>query len=1421
MMARNALLIGSLLSASIALTQPVHSDELGRFFGTIAGEIVRDQMRQQQVQPRRQQPQASQPQTRQQTGARQQSAAPQPQQPEMSLAERMAVQRALAATGHYAGGIDGILGSGSRRAIAGWQASLGAAATGYLLPQQARMLIAAAPPPDPLYEMAAPNPAARPGVTQGWAGNAPVSATAADGHYAAPMLAGSAPAAPAAEPLPGDALIGDNELARQLVIWTIAQNPALLNSSHGLGALISFNYAPEIQAQRITDPALRRQILTAKLATEDKSPPTRAVLERWVQIQPAWDGAPPKMATEFADIEGVPTITALNAVSRGPYAPSVWSLAVDQPFFLPPPEGFAAWTIPPESRDELLLQIDITLSDVRPRIGSADIGVRGGSAKATINRVTLIRRPPPAHNRSDPNPPDEILHTWTGEAPATASPDRPADPGAIAAVYGGAVSGGRYVVSSGGSDMGLDVIHQPLLAGDWGRLDEALPLALSLRRLTEAAPDRQPDPQLTEMLSQYLLTARERIDLLPVEIAQRNDSTTISELALHAAMTENAAAVRDIVVTRAPDLPLAMRHVGYASLGEYDFTANAFPVSVDPSLLQRLPLAKPGPDMSLDALLPIAPTDAQALLDTMAQINPDGGQNRQLFSVVDYVLEEMVPRGARPGPITQAELEALSPRSRIESVALFIDPGLTQKLMDLPIPEDPAHAVAAAEGVEGPPEEIYATTGKSLWGAFARADVKDEWSSSYIMSMQQVYRGGDAGLEARTEAMRNEMIAEARNSYWIGAHLDVGEYDPNTGSVPLTGYTLVPVPYDNDISGVAPPPLQPRDSRDFAALQVTAEEAAKIDQLRESRTRIAAYLLIRPDEVVFDDENHAPFLTFARPEAVLLGPAGSDGMPDPVILRIGMLEPPRLDAAITAAEGGAASPVTAAPEALFLDQEGVDLLALSLDPAVYGDSGWQRMLIQRLVKERWFALEGEALRGDLPWGNFFANPQLTPQADEVAALLPAFRDWTMARAAALPQDLLLPHGPVPQNSPQCGMILDVTGPGSEADIRFILSDAASLLGDALPLPENVPVGYSNVARAGSHQVWAFDSAPPHSNCSYPRGVDGAELGDLIAADPDSTSALVHVAAVPTLGTAGEGVLSQLLRLKISELRLAPAEGADNIPAGLRAVVIVATSVESVTGYRHGRNNSGFEEVVTLTPQDWATPVAQTLASEDVVGLTIGMTLADFETAARAHLGKAVLFREETPGKGMFGHARGLLNLETGEALAAVYAPHAEGQPVVAIMRRLSLPASKASTEAVKQGLIQKYGALSREIDDGFWLWGTLPDNEDGWGVCGGPSLLGSSGRERAPELVPTEDLGQPVGTYQNSPAYWYDAGWPDIVTDRPGQVDPSRCGPVVGAMVADSGAAGRMLQLWLLDRKLAGEFDALPKPAVEAADIKF
>lgn len=143
------LVISGLLLSS-ALWQPAAADDLRKLFGTIAGEVIKEQLRppQQQRQRAQPQPQQQQQRARSQQQRRQQSA-PQPQrqtvarqaeprQPQMSLDKRMAVQRGLAAAGHCEGEIDGILGSGSRRAIADWQASMGTPATGYLVPGQVR-----------------------------------------------------------------------------------------------------------------------------------------------------------------------------------------------------------------------------------------------------------------------------------------------------------------------------------------------------------------------------------------------------------------------------------------------------------------------------------------------------------------------------------------------------------------------------------------------------------------------------------------------------------------------------------------------------------------------------------------------------------------------------------------------------------------------------------------------------------------------------------------------------------------------------------------------------------------------------------------------------------------------------------------------------------------------------------------------------------------------------------------------------------------------------------------------------------------------------------------------------------------------------------------------------------------------------------
>ena len=85
--------------------------------------------------------------------------------------QRRAIQGRLSALGHDTRGIDGVFGSGTRRAIAAWQRGQGLAETGYLDRTQADALIAAAAP-------AAPAPAA--GVADAGATEAALGLTRAD-----------------------------------------------------------------------------------------------------------------------------------------------------------------------------------------------------------------------------------------------------------------------------------------------------------------------------------------------------------------------------------------------------------------------------------------------------------------------------------------------------------------------------------------------------------------------------------------------------------------------------------------------------------------------------------------------------------------------------------------------------------------------------------------------------------------------------------------------------------------------------------------------------------------------------------------------------------------------------------------------------------------------------------------------------------------------------------------------------------------------------------------------------------------------------------------------------------------------------------------------------------------------------------------
>lgn len=79
----------------------------------------------------------------------------------LTQADRIAIQRRLAALGHYSSGIDGVFGAGTRRAITAWQTSTGLSGTGYLNAEQSRTLLSAsavAPTPTAPVTPVAPAP---------------------------------------------------------------------------------------------------------------------------------------------------------------------------------------------------------------------------------------------------------------------------------------------------------------------------------------------------------------------------------------------------------------------------------------------------------------------------------------------------------------------------------------------------------------------------------------------------------------------------------------------------------------------------------------------------------------------------------------------------------------------------------------------------------------------------------------------------------------------------------------------------------------------------------------------------------------------------------------------------------------------------------------------------------------------------------------------------------------------------------------------------------------------------------------------------------------------------------------------------------------------------------------------------------------
>ncbi|TGN59708.1 hypothetical protein E4L95_11425 [Paracoccus liaowanqingii] len=1098
-------------------------------------------------------------------------------------------------------------------------------------------------------------------------------------------------------------------------------------------------------------------------------------------------------------------------------------LRLRQPFYLETPAPEPNWQYEVTRGAKLVLRVTLDLSNIRPdgdglarmrSVAAADAEVRD----ATVILVTQERPGAEVFERA--------LHRWEASdiaVPEVAAPQSAAD---ISALYGMPMSGDRLVAQSIYEVSGLNapetsVLGLPGYAGRDGSAVEALALALQLDALMTAGPDRVLDMDFTQgTVAPRLLTGPEAATLYPLALLSRSSNAPdLSELDRYAALTQGDAALREKIGQRSPTLPLPLRTVQRIDLPEYDFASHGFPLT--PRVTFWLPLAA-RPYESQDLLPDLLAMDvdgARALQELLAA-NPDfAGGGSALYLAMDYSVTRLSAPTGLTGPIRDADLKQVTGLFHIDSLALFADAQLTRKIMDLPVPD--MLRPGQTEGLQDLPAEVFASTYDTMLAAVAATDEGRVALEQGDFDPDNNHTWPAAQRADKLAAHRAQLLASARTDYWIGARLTLSPYDPAASGFPMSVNNLM---VGNDIPptiartvGVS---LRPAVAEDFTLLRVDPAQQEQVAALLDESGRVA--VLMRAPLAEAGTGSGMYQLSFGAPTEVIFGPGGganSAGFPQRIALRLALQTPNRTEAM----NDGTAALVP--PKTLVLDGEAIDLIALSLDPTLYDDTGFLRMLDERLAREQ------QADRDNaqawpahvLPWGRFFNPGTEALRPDQAQALLPAFRDWTLARSAVLPKRITLPIGADPHPVSRCTPLREIQN-GSMAAPPPVMQLAESLIGgrtnyaaERLDLnalrPSVGPDRLWTNAASGRRVTWhsCGRSGLAERNSTGGRLVpahvgmlllvpDQPMLGRQALEEPVASASAV---IVPRAGSA-------TYDLDLTEARLAALPEGLTPPPGMQAVLILSGPVQAAATYEDSNPPNGTQ-LHGYTSKDWMASGAYPIAATDILGLTSGMTLAAFEAAVRQRMPDAQRWVTTQRADGLFGTALMLENPVTKEVIGATFLPDVPDQPVVAVMRFLELSEAQTPREALRQTFASKYGPVPLEDSAGNWVWGGLPSDLDASGLCGGRSTL-HPGAAAQPRMAADGDPAR-----QSSGTEWAGWNWPVTTDPGPGAQgpDPADCTPSL--TVSTRSYEGRlMVQVWLMDRGLAERLAAVAPPAPPA-----
>ncbi|MBE9636310.1 hypothetical protein [Salipiger mangrovisoli] len=1263
-------------------------------------------------------------------------------------------------------------------------------------------------------------------------------------------------------------VVGEEAIGSRLGLWLLGQRPSLVrNRSFELAFPLpegypeyerpqhpgrvtmeeAYAYSEQIERGRrayLEDLAARaaaetlpdRVTLTipARLTRPEPGKPTRLDLE-----------GTSKILTNYELQASVPAALRTLQMDLGSTMGRVF-LRESAPLPLPLPEEIRALEPPLDPTghpgfelfpvNDIYLRVTLALSDPQvllPRDGEQARWSQGPSAEiaARVLEVRLFRRPRTRHD--EPQAPETLLATWRRDT-AAAMPEA-GNLGALdvfAATYAAGVEDGRLLNLSGWH---FDASGGPRTVGQMGLSPDVAAqqadLLIRANAVLERTPEREFAPDLLLRLLEQLVDPISRDGMIPPGFF--GEAAALNEIARAKILRDAGPKLAAYIRARAPVLPLPVRSRGMAELGAYDISAQVFALALRGGQLAYLPT--PSRNRSLDGMLdgigdalPVPLDTAEALL---TRLETDTLPGRSVPVVLDMRLVSARAVPQTMGPITLDELQRVVLTWQPERLRITADIAGTQELLTREF--DPA-AFGAGEGA-AVPDDVYETTAETILGAWAsRNSTVEDLASDILADRDFRARMGQApqsAIEARAREQAERLIASAPDTFWIGLSVQMGSYDAAAQRIPITNVAIFPLPgrLDEGINGLPGLHFPRRAAFDhLPAAPADYDLIAGLDggrhallfahvAIAEEQDRRDSLALARPDRLLFLRETGngdvtvalsksleaAPRLGLAPPAAA--SPAGAPGVRTPA-------HPSGADGLDEAVPASSRPlPTFTAPEVLRLDAEGLDLLALSLQPELYDARAFRRMFIERVARER-----ADLAAGRTPqWGRFFANPELELLPSLIEDLLPDFAAWSQARAAALPQRLRLSvglSGPHPETGCRAAWAL----PQPTVADRAAVAQAAAMLPGVMPAARVSPV--SDATKPGGPPLHVVLGRPSH-----PSGSGGTWACDVVdvrktSSDLSEARTGLHAGAAPYVDAlvaaevplvdqvtpSGPQAIDYLLTAEDIRLEnLAP--GAGDQP-GLRGVLVIRASVSAVETWQFDTTTRKIVPAESYAEDAWQSLLpSRDTSAFDILGLRLGASLADVETTVADRMPGAL--RHVTPPAaqaGIYDHAEGFSTPDGREVILSIYDPGDEARPAVALMRYRYLPPGTATVEAVRKAVTEKYGPPDRESGDAM-AWGVPSQELDPAEVCGGHNTLRGSNAPRLSAEKTRDELRAETSEGSYQPPEWGYYGWPVPLGDVPeyqrAQAE-TYCGPVVLARIrSDVHEPGSVdLTVWLLDK---------------------